>query len=50
MAKICASSSTPKVAGQHAQHVQAQRIAAGLAQGGELVAGVVTDLEESAGS
>ncbi len=32
------------VAGQHAQHVQAQRIATGLAQGGELVAGVVTDL------
>ncbi|MDT4857304.1 hypothetical protein FQZ97_917240 [compost metagenome] len=32
------------VVGQHPQHVQPQRIAAGLAQGGQLVAVVMTDL------
>ncbi|MCY1352926.1 hypothetical protein D9M69_392510 [compost metagenome] len=33
-----------RVVGQRAQHVEAQRIAAGLAQGGQLVAVVMTDL------
>ncbi|CAM5532574.1 hypothetical protein SSTU70S_04029 [Stutzerimonas stutzeri] len=36
-----------RVAGQRPQHVQAQRIAAGLAQGGERIAGVETDLGDA---